>query len=84
VELSSDGLALFFETVQPHLDERQRRIVAGAFAEALGRGGRARVVEAAGLSSNTMWKAVRQVRRGVELSERVRRPGGGEKQAIDK
>ncbi len=84
MELSSDGLALFFETVQPHLDERQRRIVAGAFAESLGRGGQARVVEAAGLSSNTMWKAVREVRRGVELSERVRRPGGGEKQAIDK
>jgi hypothetical protein len=37
VELSSDGLVLFFETVQPHLDERQRRIVAGAFAEAFGR-----------------------------------------------
>jgi len=84
VELSSDGLVLFFETVQPHLDERQRRIVAGAFAEALGRGGQARVVEAAGLSTNTMWKAVREVRGGVEVSERVRRPGGGEKPAIDK
>jgi hypothetical protein len=68
VELSPEGLTLFFETVQPHLDERQSRIVAGAFAEALGRGGQARVVEATGLSTNTMWKAVRQVRGGVEVT----------------
>jgi len=84
VELSSEGLAFFFETVQPHLDERQRRIVAGAFAEALGRGGQTRVVEATGLSTNTIWKAVREVRGGVEASDRVRRPGAGEKPAIEK
>jgi hypothetical protein len=79
VELSSEGLAVFFETVQPHLDERQRRIVAGVFAEALGRGG-----QASGLSTNTMWKAVREVRGGVAVSDWVRRPGEGEKPAIEK
>ena len=42
VELSSEGLAGFFLTVMPHLDERQRRVVAGAMVRALGRGGQAR------------------------------------------
>jgi hypothetical protein len=42
------------------------------------------VGDATGLSTNTMWKAVREVRGAVEVFERVRRPGGGEKPAIDK
>jgi len=32
VELSGEALGAFFETVIPHLDERQRRVVAGAMA----------------------------------------------------
>ena len=39
MELSPDGLAGFFDTVLPHLNELQTRVVAGAMAEALGRGG---------------------------------------------
>ena len=39
MELSSKGLTGFFETVLPHLDERQKRVLAGAMVEALGRGG---------------------------------------------
>ena len=30
----------FFEVVLPHLNEVQRRVVAGAMSEALGRGGK--------------------------------------------
>ena len=45
MELLESALAGFFETVGPHLNERQRRVVAGAMAAALGRGGQARVVE---------------------------------------
>ncbi len=73
-----------FETVLPHLGERQRRVMVGAMAEALGRGGQARVVEASGMSSNTVYKAVQEVRRGVEVSDRQRAPGGGDRRAIDK
>ncbi|MDH3680629.1 MAG: ISAzo13 family transposase [Acidimicrobiia bacterium] len=68
----------------PHLGERQRRVVVGAMAEAIGRGGQARVVEASGMSSNTVYKAVKQVREGVEPSDRQRAPGAGDKPAIDK
>jgi transposase len=84
VELSGEGLSGFFETVLPHLNERQRRVVAGAMAEALGRGGQARVVEASSMSSSTIAKAVAEVRVGVEPSDRQRARGGGDRPAIDK
>ena len=53
-------------------------------AEALGRGGQTRVVETAGISTSTMSKAVREVRAGIEPSDRQRAVGGGDKPAIDK
>ena len=84
VELLASGLAEFFETVGPHLNERQRRVVAGAMAAALGRGGQARVVEASLMSSSTIAKAIGEVRAGVEPSGRQRVVGGGDKPAIDK
>jgi transposase len=84
VELTEAGLTSFFETVMPHLGERQRRVVAGAMAEALGRGGQTRVVEASGISTSTMSKAVREVRAGIEPSDRQRAEGGGDRPAIDK
>jgi transposase len=84
VELSPETLEVFFDTVQPHLDERQRRVVAGAMAEALGRGGQVRVATASKMSTNTLWRAVTEVREGIEVSDRVRRPGGGDKSAIER
>jgi transposase len=84
VELSSEGLAGFFATTLPHLNERQRRLVVGAMAEALGRGGQARVVEASAMSSSTVAKAVAEVRAGIEPSARQRAPGAGDKPAVDK
>lgn len=84
MELSSEGMRGFFETVLPHLNEKQRRVVAGAMAVALGRGGQARVVESTGMSSSTVLAATKEVRAGVAPSERQRRPGAGEKPAIDR
>jgi transposase len=84
VELSPDGLAGFFDTVLPHLNELQTRVVAGAMAVALGRGGQARVVETSGMSSSTVYKSVAEVRTGIEPSDRQRVVGGGDKPAIDK
>lgn len=84
MELSPEELAEFFETVLPHLNEKQRRVVAGAMVVALGWGGQARVVEASGMSSSTVNTASQQVRAGVEVTERQREVGGGDKPAIDK
>jgi transposase len=84
VELSPEALASFFETTLPHLNEKQRRVVAGAMVEALGWGGQARVVEASGMSSSTVNTATQQVRAGIEPSQRQREEGGGDRPAVEK
>ena len=67
--------------VLPHLDERQRRVVLGAEARALGRGGISAVARAAGVSEPTVSKAVRELEGRSEplTAGRVRRSGGGRK-----
>jgi transposase len=84
VEASRDELARFFETVLPHLNEMQRRVVAGAMAVGLGRGGKSAVAVASGMSRNTVIKAQREVEAGIEPSIRQRAVGGGEIRAEDK
>jgi transposase len=83
VEVTEDGLARFFEVVLPHLNELQRRVVAGAMAEMFGRGGKSAVAEASGMSRNTVIKAVAEVEAGIEPSTRLRAPGGGDKSLLD-
>jgi hypothetical protein len=46
VDVSREELRGFFEAVLPHLNEVQRRVVAGAMATAMGRGGKTAVAEA--------------------------------------
>ena len=62
----------------PHLNEVQRRVVAGAMADGLGRGGKTAVAEAAQMSRNTVIKAAGEVEAGIEPSDRQRAPGGGD------
>ena len=83
MELSEEGLAGFFSTALPLLDERQRRLVAAAMVGVLGRGGQARVAEATGFSRNTLIAGGSELAGGAGPSERVRRPGGGRKRAVD-
>jgi transposase len=78
VEAGRDELARFFATVMPHLNEVQRRVVAGAMAVGLGRGGKTAVAEAAQMSRNTVIKAAGEVEAGIEPSDRQRAPGGGD------
>lgn len=77
------GLRVFFETVLPHLDERQRRVVAGAAARLVGRGGIAAVAAAASMSRSTVQKAVGEIDAGVEVTARVRGPGAGRPKVAD-
>lgn len=83
MELSEDALRELFSFVNPHLDEKQRRLLAGAMADALGRGGATFVAEAAGMSRNTVIAGRKDVKAGLEPSERVRREGGGRPKLID-
>ena len=62
----------------PHLNEVQRRVVAGAMAVGLGRGGKTAVADAAQMSRNTVIKAAGEVELGIEPSDRQRAPGGGD------
>ena len=79
MEVTREGLARFFEVALPHLDERQRRVVAGAMAEMLGRGGKSAVATASGMSRNTVIKAQAEVEAGIQPSSRLREPGAGAK-----
>ena len=83
MEVTEDGLARFFEVVQPHMNEVQRRVVAGAAAEMFGRGGKSAVALASGMSRNTVIKAEGEVIAGIEPSVRLRAPGGGDKSLLD-
>jgi transposase len=83
VEVTEEGLARFFEVVQPHMNEVQRRVVAGAAAEMFGRGGKTAVANASGMSRNTVIKAEGEVIAGIEPSVRLRAPGGGDKSLLD-
>lgn len=82
--VSDESLTTLLSTVMPHLDERQRRILAGATARSVGRGGIVAVAEATGMSRSTVQTAVGEIDAGVEPSGRVRAPGGGRPKLIDK
>ena len=79
MEVTSEGLARFFAVVLPHMDEVQRRVVAGATAEMLGWGGKTAVAEASGMSRNTVIKAEAEIAAGMEPQDRQRPPGAGQK-----
>ena len=84
MEVTPEGLARFFEVVLPHMNEVQRRVVAGAVSEMLGRGGKTAVAAASGMSRNTVIKAEAEVVAGIEPSVRLRPKGGGDKPLVDK
>ena len=83
MEATSAELGWFFETVLPHLNERQRRVVVGASASARS-SGRTKVADAVGVSRNTVIRATSEVKEGIEPSDRQRAAGAGDKPAIDK
>ena len=84
MEVTEEALARFFDVVLPHMNEMQRRVLAGAAAEMLGRGGKTAVASASGMSRNTVIKAEAEVNAGIEPSARLRAPGGGDKPLTDR
>ncbi len=83
VMVSQELLAAKFESVFPHLDERQRRLLMGAEARALGHGGIRLVARAAGVREATVSLGAAELDSGAEPLGRVRRPGGGRKRAAE-
>jgi len=70
-------LASKLALILPQLTERQRRLVLGAEARALGRGGITLVARAAQVSRTTVHAALAELDTAVPDSDRSRRPGGG-------
>jgi transposase len=67
-----------YRAVAGELNERQRRVWAGAEALSHGRGGQAAVIRATGLSHETVRRGMREVQAGQRLpAGRVRGVGGG-------
>ena len=82
-EVTAEMLAAKFAAILPHLDERQRRLLLGAEARALGHGGIRAVARAAGVREATVSLGVSELDGGAEPLGRARRPGGGRKRAAD-
>jgi hypothetical protein len=76
-------LAAKFAAIFPHLDERQRRLLMGAEARALGHGGIRAVAQAAGVREATVSLGADELDSGAEPLGRARRAGGGRKRAAE-
>src|SRR5258708_30973261 len=63
--------------VRPHVDEMQGRLLLGAQARSLGRGGIKRVAGLTGVHPDTVGRGAGELERGVEPDGRVRRAGAG-------
>lgn len=63
--------------IRPHLDERAWRLLLGAEARALGRGGIKLVARSAGVSADTVGRGAGELEAGIEPDGRVRRKGAG-------
>ena len=69
--------------IAPHLDERQRRLLAAAEARAAGRGGIAAVSRATGIAASTIGRGLKDLGAPVSLSRGgIRRLGGGRKSLV--
>jgi transposase len=81
------GIQRRFRLVERHLDQRQRRLVAAAEAEALGARGISLVSRSTGVSRQAIRRGMRELREPAQRrsnGQRIRKPGGGRKRATEK
>jgi Rhodopirellula transposase DDE domain len=78
-----EGVADKYEALRPHLDERQRRLLLGAEARQLGRGGITAVAAATGVHPDTVARGVGELDGAPTPQRRVRSPGGGRKRLAE-
>ena len=79
---TTDELGHKYALLFPHLNERQRHLVAASDAEQLGRGGISLVARATGFSRPTIYRAIRNLQQPPLPGERIRQPGAGRKEAV--
>jgi hypothetical protein len=83
MDVTAESLAAMFGEIFPHLDERQRRLLMGAQARALGHGGNRFVARAAGVREATVSLGAGELASGAVPLGRARRPGGGARRLRD-
>ena len=76
-------LAGLFALISPHLTEKQRRLLLGAGARALGRGGDVRMARISGMARPTVYAGLRELDAPPDPHGRTRRLGGGRKRLAD-
>ena len=90
--LSAEGLTLFVGKAMPLLDERQRRLVLGALAGALGHGGITFLQKITGVSRVTLTKGQKEsealscdptARPSIDEMKPARKEGGGRKSVAE-
>ena len=84
MEITEGALSKVCSLVMPHLNERQRRLLAGALARAAGTGGIATVAGVSGMSRSTVQDGARELDNEEAPSGRVRRPGAGRPKLVEK
>ena len=70
-------LARRLAEIRPHLNEQQWRLLLGAEARAIGRGGQKLVATSVGASPDTVSRGARELEAGIEPGGRVRPVGAG-------
>lgn len=76
--IDKEVLAKKLSGVRPFLDERQWRLLLGAEARALGRGGVSLIAEVAGVSRGLIHRAQEELKE-PDVNDRIRKPGAGRK-----
>ena len=79
--VDEDRFAAMLAEVRPHLNEMQWRLLLGAQARSLGRGGIKRVAALSGVHPDTVGRGARELEQGLEPEGRVRRAGAGRRRA---
>jgi transposase len=81
----AEALARKFGVLARVLDERTRRLVAAAEAEAMGFGGISVVAQASGLSRGTVIRGIAELKTATKPArgQRIRRKGAGRKRTVD-
>jgi len=77
------AIRIRYAAMAGRLDERARRLLLGAEAQAAGRGGQAAVARATGAAVGTIRRGLADLRESDLPAGRVRRPGGGRKRSTE-
>ena len=83
--MDTAGVKSRYEALRSVLDERTRRLLAAAESQAMGRGGISTVSRVTGISRPVIRQGIAELKNPeILVADRVRRPGGGRKKAVDK